>query len=95
MLLIDLRSNALFDEVAVESANDVTADFDDEVVAVAVVDVIADFNYEVVTEAVVDVTCSNGGYLDVVAANFVVPNYRKKFRLGMMFLLWKRFWSGE
>uniref|UniRef100_A0A2N9HPG3 Uncharacterized protein n=1 Tax=Fagus sylvatica TaxID=28930 RepID=A0A2N9HPG3_FAGSY len=46
MLLIDLRSNAFVDEVAVESANDVTADFDDEVVAVAVVDVIADFNYE-------------------------------------------------
>ena len=53
-----LQIKCIVDEVAVESANDVTADFDDEVVEVAVVDVIADFNYEVVIEEVVDVTCS-------------------------------------
>uniref|UniRef100_A0A2N9E9D7 Uncharacterized protein n=1 Tax=Fagus sylvatica TaxID=28930 RepID=A0A2N9E9D7_FAGSY len=50
------KIKCIVDEVAVESTDDVTVDFDDEVVVEAVVDVIADFNYEAVIEAVVNVT---------------------------------------
>uniref|UniRef100_A0A2N9EYX8 Uncharacterized protein n=1 Tax=Fagus sylvatica TaxID=28930 RepID=A0A2N9EYX8_FAGSY len=44
------------DEVAVESVDDVTADFDDEVAADAACNVTADFDDEVVADAVCDVT---------------------------------------
>jgi hypothetical protein len=61
-----LQIKHIDDEVAVESVDNVTADFDDEVAADAACDVTADFVDEVAADAACDVTAD---FVDEVAAD--------------------------
>jgi hypothetical protein len=61
-----LQIKHIDDEVAVESVDNVTADFDDEVAANATCDVTADFVDEVAADAACDVTAD---FVDEVAAD--------------------------